>query len=250
MEQCILPVEGRLKITLAPLFSLASVSLFLFHSSSLSKHTACHISLFSALVQISLMKKYTIFTSLLATWSPFVAAWDFYEPHVALEWPNPFNNPYIVENRTSFPCGRSPLTAAQRILSRFPIKGAPIEIGFPDDTAPVNGTRSSSQFNGQLAIGLWNKDEWTPQDQFIKFGSQDWQNITYPIQPWCSSLLDVRAMAQKFMGRNVGDDELEGMNATIQFTSSKLEGGQVVGTEYEVNTQCVPFTHDLQVPKL
>jgi hypothetical protein len=180
------------------------------------------------------MKKQTILKLGLAVGLPSVASWDFYEPHVALEWPSPFSNPYVVEDRTSFPCGRLPLQSGQRTLSRFPIDGAPLEVGFPDGTAPVNGTKSSTHFSGKLAIGLWNKDDWKAGDAFIPLSSQEWQAFSYPIEPWCSSLLDVRAMAQKFMGRVVSDDELEGMNATIQFTSSKLEDGKIVRTEYEV----------------
>jgi hypothetical protein len=183
------------------------------------------------------MKKYMVLPFVLAVGSSLVAAWDFYEPHVALEWPSPFSNPYVTADPTSFPCGRAPLKPGQRTLSRFPINGAPIEIGFPDGTAPVNGTKSSSHFIGQLAIGMWNKDDWTPQDQFISLGGQDWQNFSYPVQSWCSSMLDVRAVAQMFMGRVVSNEELEGMNATIQFTSSKIEDGNIVRTEYEVFAQ-------------
>jgi hypothetical protein len=177
------------------------------------------------------MKQSTVITLLSALALPRIAAWDYYEPHVALEWPNPLSNPNVVQDPTSFPCGRAPLKPEQLVRSRFPIGGAPFEIGFPGGSA---NTSSTSHFTGQLAIGLWNRDVWNSGDKFVPLEYDEWQNFSSKTEPWCSSLLDVRDLAKRVLGKTVSDGELEGMNATFQFTSSKLEDGKVVRTEYEV----------------
>jgi hypothetical protein len=177
------------------------------------------------------MKQSTVITLVSAVALPQSAAWDYYEPHVALEWPNSLSNPFIVQDPTSFPCGRAPLQPEQRILSRFPISGAPFEIGFFGGAA---NTSSTSHFTGQLSVGLWNQDLLTTGNKFVPLEYDEWQNFSSKTDPWCSTPLDVRGLAKRILGRTVSDGELEGMNATFQFTSSKLEDDKVVRTEYQV----------------